>query len=62
MTSHVFGGIWCSSAATYAMRHLVEDSECDLMVTKVILNSFYVDDCLFSLEDSVLVADTLLKV
>ena len=62
MTSHVFGGVWCSSAATYAMRRVIEDHECDPAVANVIMNSFYVDDCLLSMDDRDFVADCLLQV
>ena len=62
MTSHVFGGVWCSSAATYAMRRVIEDHECDPAVANVIMNSFYVDDCLLSMEDRDIVTDCLLQV
>lgn len=51
MNAHVFGGVWCSSAAAYAVRKAVDDF-CDIeLVRDVITNSFYVDDCLCSLAD-----------
>ena len=50
MTRHVFGGIWCACAATYAMRKTIDDLVgFDPLVTETILKSFYVDDCLRSL-------------
>lgn len=51
MTRHLFGGVWCSSAATYALRRTVFDS-CDIdpIVVDTVLRSFYVDDCLKSVE------------
>ena len=27
MTSHLFGGVWCASSSTYAMRRVLEDFE-----------------------------------
>ena len=50
MTSHVFGGIWCASAATYALRQTVCHAECSPMVAETVKNAFYVDDCLKSVE------------
>ena len=49
MTSHLFGGVWCARSATYALRRLLCD-HCDVsdMVSDVVNNSFYVDDCLLS--------------
>lgn len=49
MTRHLFGGVWCSSIATYALRKscgLVED--CDPLASEIVHKSFYVDDCLIS--------------
>ncbi|KAG1669999.1 hypothetical protein GQR58_017185 [Nymphon striatum] len=52
MTSHLFGGVWCSSVATYALRRTVKlasmNSKVDPFIDKVINDSFYVDDCLVS--------------
>ena len=49
MTRHIFGGVWSSSAATYALRRTVVDyGGADDMVDETILKSFYVDDCLRS--------------
>ena len=53
MTRHLFGGIWCSSSSTYALRkslHLDSDVPPSAAVQSVVLNSFYVDDCLHSSE------------
>ena len=51
MTSHVFGGIWCSSIATYALRRTTYDfDKCAPLVMETILDSFYVDDCLSSVK------------
>ena len=49
MTSHLFGGVWCSSSATYAIRRLLNDYDVDDIVAQVLHDSFYVDDCLISL-------------
>jgi len=48
MTSHLFGGVWCACSATYALRRLLQDfPEVDDVIRDVVLNAFYVDDCLF---------------
>ena len=46
MTSHLFGGIWCSSSSTYALRKRCEDNKTSDMVRDVIFKSAYVDDFL----------------
>ena len=46
MTSHLFGGIWCSSSSTYALRRTCEDNKTSDMVRDVIFKSAYVDDFL----------------
>ena len=52
MTRHVFGGIWCSSSSTYALRHTVIDAEnVHPLVDYCINHAFYVDDCLVSVPD-----------
>ena len=49
MTSHLFGGIWCSSSSTYALRRTIQDSDnVHPLVKDTVENSFYVDDCLKS--------------
>ena len=49
MTRHIFGGVWASSAATYAVRRTVADhGGLDPLVDTTVLQSFYVDDCLRS--------------
>ena len=49
MTSHLFGGIWCASSSTYALRKTIEDStDVNPLVKDTIEKSFYVDDCLRS--------------
>lgn len=52
MTRHVFGGVWCASSATYALRRtIVDNPNVDSLVSDTVLRSFYVDDCLRSLDD-----------
>ncbi|XP_076036814.1 uncharacterized protein LOC143022477 [Oratosquilla oratoria] len=48
MTSHPFGGIWCASSSTYALRKAVEDMQPCEEVKDTLLWSFYVDDMLKS--------------
>ena len=49
MTSHLFGGVWCSSSSTYALRRTVSDAKnVHPLVRDTIERSFYVDDCLKS--------------
>ena len=51
MLRHVFGGVWSGCAASYALRRTVDDFPLyDDIVKNVILNAFYVDDCLVSLQ------------
>ena len=51
MTSHLFGGIWCASSSTYALRRTIKDShDVPSLIKSIIDRSFYVDDCLSSLE------------
>ena len=50
MTRHVFGGVWCASSSTYALRKTLSDCPdvVDPLVEDTIRKSFYVDDCLKS--------------
>ena len=49
MTRHLFGGVWCSSSSTYALRRILFDHpDTSPLVADTILRSFYVDDCLRS--------------
>ena len=50
MTRHLFGGVWCSSAATYALRKTADDNKTryDDEVIDAAKSSFYVDDMLYS--------------
>ena len=49
MTSHLFGGVWCASAATYALRRAA-DGDVSRRVKDTINSAFYVDDCLKSVD------------
>ena len=45
MRVNVFGGIWCSSSSSYALRRIVMDNpDIDPLFKDAILNSMYVDD------------------
>ncbi|XP_076047301.1 uncharacterized protein LOC143028822 [Oratosquilla oratoria] len=48
MTSHPFGGIWCASSSTYALRKTVEDMQLCEGIKDTLFRSFYVDDMLKS--------------
>ena len=52
MKVHLFGGVWCSSAATYALRKTSNLQIMDKSTDYAINNSFYVDDYLASYESS----------
>lgn len=53
MTRHVFGGVWCASSSTYALRRaLVDNAHVNPLVIDAISNSFYVDDFLHSTSSS----------
>lgn len=52
MSSHLFGGVWCAAASTYALRRTVLDHpHAHPMLRHIVLNSMYVDDCLISVRD-----------
>ena len=48
MTSHLFGGVWCASSSTFALRKIVDDVFTSELVGNTIRRSFYVDDMLSS--------------
>ena len=49
MTSHLFGGVWCSASSTYALHRTVKgEPQVHPLVRKTVEESFYVDDCLAS--------------
>ena len=49
MTSHLFGGIWCASSSTYALRKTLQDFHSTELVRESVEKSMYVDDLLKSL-------------
>ena len=52
MTSHLFGGVWCASSSTYALRRTVNETPAvEPLVEYAINHAFYVDDCLISVPD-----------
>ena len=51
MCSHLFGGVWCASSSTYALRKAVEDQDVSSLVRDCVKRSFYVDDLLRSVQD-----------
>ena len=53
MTRHLFGGVWCPSCASYALRCTVDDNRNEFPsdVTEAVKDNFFVDDCLLSVED-----------
>ena len=64
MKTHLFGGVWCSSASTFALQQCVNQTQSSL-VKHAIMNSFYVDDLAISLQyksDVKCVIDNLKKV
>ena len=50
MTRHLFGGVWCASSSTYALRKCVDDLHVSADIRDAVNRSFYVDDCLRSSE------------
>ena len=50
MTSHPFGGVWCASSSTYALRQTVLNLSDHDLVKETVLNAFYVDDMLKSVK------------
>ena len=59
MTSHLFGGIWCASSTTYALRRTVEDFVASSLVSDTVLRSFYVDDLLSSVTTTLQAAEVV---
>ena len=51
MTSHLFGGVWCASSSTYALRRTAIDAGASDVVRNTIMRLFYVDDLLTSVSD-----------
>ncbi|XP_071085435.1 uncharacterized protein [Haliotis cracherodii] len=52
MTSHLFGGIWSSICANYALRKTAADNadDFDKDTIQTVTDNFYVDDCLKSVD------------
>ena len=52
MTSHLFGGIWSPSCANFALHKCARDyaDDYDMQTVDTVLNNFYVDDCLKSVD------------
>ena len=46
MRSHLFGGVWCASSSTYALRRTVDDAGASQLVENTVKRGFYVDDML----------------
>ena len=48
-TSHLFGGVWCASSSTFALRRAMEDAQACAEVVKTVIHNTYVDDLLQSM-------------
>lgn len=48
MNSHLFGGVWCASSSTYALRKSVLDFPCSNLIQQTVRKNMYVDDMLKS--------------
>ena len=48
MTSHLFGGVFCASSTTYALRRTLQDFQASSLVSEAVCKSMYVDDLLRS--------------
>ena len=49
MTSHLFGGVWCASSSTYALRRTLDYFDANDSVRYAVSKAMYVDDLLTSL-------------
>ena len=49
-TSHLFGGVWCASSSSYALKKTAENTN-NQDVKNMIQQSFYVDDLAHSSDD-----------
>ena len=47
---HIFGGVWCSSSSQFVLRKSIEN-ETNTVVKNAVLDGFYVDDCLTSVDE-----------
>ena len=50
-TSHLFGGVWCASSASYALQRTARDTN-DSELQDMIMHAFYVDDLAYSSLDA----------
>ena len=48
MTRHIFGGIWCAASTTYAIRRAMKEAGASHVISKILEESMYVDDLLYS--------------
>ena len=48
MTRHIFGGIWCAASTTYAIRRAMKEAGASHVISKILEDSMYVDDLLYS--------------
>ena len=60
MASHLFGGVWCASSSTFALRQTLHDHDTGAPVRRAVLESMYVDDLLCSTK-TVSEASTLVR-
>ena len=66
MATHLFGGVWSPSCATYTLRHTaqVNQGDYDKDTVNTVHDNFYVDDCLKSTtteEEAISLAENLTK-
>ena len=52
MTSHLFGGVWCSSSSTFALCQTVCDLPDHDLIKDTVVRAFYVDDLLKSVQST----------
>ena len=57
MSSHLFGGVWCASSSTFALRQTLHDHDTGVSVRRAVLESMYVDDLLCSTKTTEEAAD-----
>lgn len=51
---HLFGGVWCASSSTYALRRTVLDNpDVHQLVRDTIFRNMYVDDCIKSFDNKI---------
>ena len=52
MMSHLFGGVWCSSSSTFALRQTVFDLPDHDLIKDTVLRAFYVHNLLRSVQSA----------